>query len=239
VTRRAAGGTSADVVVLESDRAPVEVRRPGGDPFADVESSTRTGGRWYLSTAQAPGELAATVVWLVDGSAAREIARVVRTGTDNRQIARLAHRADGRAVGLVVDGQPDAQRGTTLRWVVGIDLESGAVGDPEALAPTDFSDRDVTFCTGDDGGWVLEVPYPGAVRVHSASGAEAALQSVLARVRLTRDHACLERATGSVEAPPEAFTPPAGAPRPRAETRTIDIGVLSGRTRYALRCSRR
>jgi hypothetical protein len=239
VTRRAAGGSSAEVVVLESDRAPVEVRRPGGDPFGDVESATRSGGRWYLSTAQVPGELPATVVWLVDGAAAREIARVPRVGTENRQVARLAHRTDGRAVGLVVDGQPDTERGTTMRWVVGIDLESGVVGDPEPLAPVDFSDRDVSFCTGDDGGWVLDVPYPGAVHVHSASGTEAALQSVLARMRLTRDHACLERALGSTEAPPEAFTAPAGSPRPRPETRTIDVGVLSGRIRTSVRCSRR
>jgi hypothetical protein len=239
VARHTAGGAGGEVFVLESDRAPAEVRRPGGDPLADVESATRAGGRWYVSTAQSPGELTATVVWLVDGANAREIARVPRAGTESRPIARLVHRTDGRAVGLVVDGQPDADRGTTMRWVVSVDLESGTVGDPEALAPTDFSDREVSFCTGDDGGWVLDAPYPGAIRVHAASGTEAGLQSVLARMRVTRDHACLERAVGVVEAPPEAFTAPAGAQHPRAEARTIDIGVLSGRIRYALRCSRR
>jgi hypothetical protein len=240
VARHTVGTPSADVIVLESDRVPVEVRPLGSDPFPDVESATRVNGRWYLSTSQSPGELAATVVWWIDGSTAREIARVPRVGIESRPITRLARRADGRALGLVVDGQADAVRGSAMRWVASIDLESGAVGDPELLAPTDLSDRDVALCTGDDGGWVVDVPYPGAVRIHGAAGTEASsLQSVGARVRLTRDRACVERLVGATDARPDAGAPASSAGHGRADARSLDVTVLVGRGRYALRCSKR
>jgi hypothetical protein len=234
VARHNVGTPSADVIVLESDRAPIEARRPGGDPFPDVEGATRVSGRWYVSTSQPLGDLPATVVWAIDGASVREVARLPRLGNDKRPATRLARRTDGRAVGLVVDGQPDWLTGSTMRWVVGIDLESGAVSDPEPLAPVDLSDRDVSLCTGDDGGWALDAPYPGAVRLHGAAGGEGALESVLARFRLTRDRACVERLMGSSATPPElspALT--------RTDQRTIDVSVLSARTRVAVRCSKR
>ncbi len=227
--------STADVIVLESDRAPLEVRRPTGDPFADVEGATRVSGRWYLATAQSAGELAATVVWLLDGSTAREVARFPRTGVESRATTRLARRADGRAVGLVVDGQPDAVRGATMRWVAGIDLESGAVSDPEPLAPIDFSDREVSLCTSEDGGWVLDLPYPGSVRLHGAGNTQVSLQLVLARARLTHDCMCVERVLGSVDSPPEMRL----APEASSRARTIDVSVLAGRARVALKCSKR
>jgi hypothetical protein len=239
VARHTVGTQSADVIVLESDRVPVEVHPPGSDPFADVESATRVNGRWYLSTSQSPGELAATVVWGIDGSTAREMARVPRAGVESRPVTRLTHRIDGRALGLVVDGQPDALRETTTRWVASIDLESGAVGDPEPLAPTDFSDRDVSLCTGDDSGWVVDVPYPGATRIRGAAGAEVSLQFVAARMRLTRDRACVERLVGATDAPPDTGTPATSGSRTRPDVRTLDVTVVAGRARYALRCAKR
>jgi hypothetical protein len=238
VARHTAGTPSADIVVLESERAPVEVHRPGGDPFPDVEGATRVSGRWYVSTGQPPGDLAATVVWALDGTSVREVARLPRSGNEKRPPTRLARRTDGRAVGLVVEAQPDAVTGSTMRWVVGIDLESGAVSDPEPLAPVDLSDRDVSLCTGDDGGWTLDAPYPGAIRLHGGTGGEVSLESVLARFRLTRDRACFERLLGSSGSPPEALQAPSEA-HARADLRTIDVNVLAGRSRYPMRCYKR
>jgi hypothetical protein len=245
VARRTLGTPSADVVMLESDKAPVEVRRPGGDPFPDVEGATRAAGRWYIATSQSAGELAATVVWLLDGGTAREIARLPRVALDgeyrraeSRGPTRLARRTDGRAVGVLVDGQPDALRGTTTRWVAGIDLESGAVSDPEALAPTDLSDREVSLCSGDDTGWSVDLPYSGAVRVHGGGPTGMSLQSTFARLRLTRDHACIDRVLGSTDVYPEGFAGTT-SPAPRPDARTVDATVIAGRTRYSLRCSKR
>jgi hypothetical protein len=98
----------------------------------------------------------------------------------------------------------------------------------------DLADRDVSLCTGDDGGWSLDAPYPGAVRLHGAAGGEGALEGVMARFRLTRDRACVERLMGSSATAPELSPAPT-----RSDMRTIDVSVLSGRTRVAVRCAKR
>jgi hypothetical protein len=129
-----------------------------------------------------------------------------------------------------------------MRWVVGIDLESGSVGDPEPLAPTDLSDRAIVLCTGDDAGWVLDAPFPGPVRVH-ASHWDGVFSPTLARMRLTRERACVERALGSVDGASgivvEMLIRPEGSPPAHGDVRTIDLSVASGRSRYALRCATR
>jgi hypothetical protein len=225
--RRLAAPVSVDVLALETDRPPLEVHRPGGDPFPEVEAAARVGGRWVLATWQAPGELPATVVWLADGGQAREVARVPRAAIDARPALRIGKRNDGHTVGLVVDGQPDGERAATMRWVVSVDLESGAVGEPEPLAPADLSDRTVGACKGDDPGWQVDVPYLGAVTVHAGPTWQSALQSPLARMRLSRERACVERLVGG---------PRAQVSVPR-DGRAIDVALFSARMRYSLRCA--
>ena len=242
--RRLVAPTLTDVLVLESDRPPLEVHRPGGDPFADVEAAARIGGRWVLATVQGAGELAATVVWLVDGGQAREVARVPRVAIDGRPALHLARRTDGHAVGLVVDGQPDGERGGVMRWIVPVDLETGAAGDPETLARADLSDRAVGVCKGDDPGWQVDLPYMGPVTIHVGPKWQAGVQSPVARMRLSRERACVERVVGAVElyaaAVPDALvrSPRTAASLPR-DARAIDVALFSARMRYALRCSAR
>jgi len=244
VVRRLSTAPTSDVVMLETDHAPVEVRRPGGDPFPEVQGAERIGGRWYLATSQPAGELSATVLWLVDGAQARELARVPRAATEAHPPLRLARRADGRALGLVVDGQGGSDPGTPMRWVVAVDLDSGAVGEPEPLAAVDLSDRTVALCTGEDAGWELDVPYPGTVTVHSPPQWQASLQSPLARVRLSRERACLAHLAGTLDTyaaiAPEALSrAPRGPAAVTHEARALDVAVFSAKMRYALRCSAR
>jgi hypothetical protein len=238
-------GSFSEVFVLEADRAPFEVRRTGGDALPDVEGAARIGGRWYLATTQGPGELAATVVYALDGAVAHELARVPRAGYEGRPTLRLARHTDGRSLGLVVDGQADTERGVAWRWVVGIDLASGAAGDPEPLAPVDLSDRPVALCTGDDTGWQVELPYSGSVRVRVPPAFESSVQSTIVRVRLSRERACVERLLGSIDSgassAPEALVAASpyrarSASQANESGRTIDASIFSARMRYALRC---
>jgi hypothetical protein len=242
IARRVPGAPGADVLVLESDRAPVEVQRPGGDPFPEVEAAARIGGRWYLATAQAPPDLSATVLWVLDGSVARELGRVPRGGFETLPALHLARRSDGKALGLVVEGQPEVQHGALL-WVAGVDLETGAVGDPQVLAPVDLSDRTVSICTGDDAGWQVELPYLGAVGLHIGTGWSSGLQGAMARMRLSSEHACVERILGSADAyASSAAETLAGAPRAvggGAAVRSVEVSVLSAHARFPLRCWRR
>jgi hypothetical protein len=245
VARHGAGATTEEVFLLEAGRPPVEVRQAGGAALPEVEGSARTGGRWYIATAQNPGELAATIVWSLDGAVARELVRVPRAGFEARPALRLAQHTDGRAIGLVVDGQTDALRGTTPRWIAGIDLESNSVASPEPLAPVDLSDRAVSLCTGDDDGWEVDLPYPGAVRLHVAPDWEATLQSPVARMQLSHDRACIERVLGSVDSYSSAATEVLTklsvptSPRSHQLVHTVDASVVARRIRFALRCSAR
>jgi hypothetical protein len=241
VGRRLTSVATADVVVLETDRAPFPARRSGGEPFPDVEAAERTGGTWYVATAESPGELAATVLWRIDGDLAREVTRVPRAASESHPGLRLARRSDGRAVGLLVDGRPDVERGTPMRWVVPIDLDSAGVGEPEALTPMDLSDRRLGVCTSDDPGWLVDLPYPGTVMLNATPAWHIALPSPLARMRLTRDRACFERMGGMVEgygvaapaSPPPRMGGDLAAPH---DSRAIDVAVFAGRTRFSLRC---
>ena len=135
------------VWAAESDQAPVAVSRPGGAPFAEIEAATRVGGRWIIATAQDPSESAATVLWELDGAAAREVRRFPRTLSDGgRRQTRLARRG-GRAIGVAVDGQPDLARPPSV-WVLGVDLESGVTLDPEPVASLTAWGREAPICTG-------------------------------------------------------------------------------------------
>jgi hypothetical protein len=138
---------------------------------------------------------------------------------------------------VVVDGQPTLDRGPGPRWVTSIDLESGAVADPQPLAPLDVSDHAGIACTGDDAGWEVDLAYTGTARVHVGPTWSGQLQSATARVRLSPTRSCIERVSGSVERDSLArdkLTHPSGA---HLDPRTIDTAVLASRVRYGLRCS--
>ncbi|HEY8086607.1 MAG TPA: hypothetical protein VIF09_02140, partial [Polyangiaceae bacterium] len=244
VGRHMSGMATAEVLELETDRAPLSVHRGGGELLPEVEGAVRVGARWYVATAQPAGELAATVVWLLDGTSAREVARLPRVPLDSRPPLRLARRADGRAVGVVVDGEGVGERSGATRWVSAVDLETGAVGEPEPLAPVDLSDRAVSLCTGDDTGWELDLPYPGRITLADATSNRFVLQQPFARVRLSSQRVCVERIAAGM--PPVGTAHPwlrvrsvagAGA-APRGDVRTLDVAVTAQRGRYAVRCTR-
>ncbi len=221
------------LLVVEDGRPIVEARRMDHEPFGDVEAATRVGRRWYVATSAIAGELPATVLWQIDGALAREMARVPRstgrwvdatTNSESRSdpsahtATQLARRADGRALGVVVEGQPSDGRYLPSRWVLPVDLETGAMGDPEPLGTTDLSDRPpVTLCQGDEAGWVLDVSWTGApLRMWNARSAATAASAgsgasspseppasvgavPMARLHLRRDGACIESVSGSLE----------------------------------------
>src|SRR5205814_1474344 len=94
-----------------------------------------------------------TTIWQIEGGVARELVRVARTGAERANGTRLARRSDGRAIGLVVEGQPTAERSTSTRWVLPIDLESNQLGEPEYVGYTELAGRALDACTDDTVGW--------------------------------------------------------------------------------------
>jgi hypothetical protein len=228
---------------LEADRAPVEVRRADGEPFGEIEAAVRAAGRWFLATTESAGGSRATTIWQIEGGVARELARVPRTTNEAQPSARarLARRSDGRAVALVVDGQQSAGQPTHVRWALSIDLETGALGDPEPLGYTDLSDRTLEACSDDLVGWVIDTALPvSSVRVHLPRGS-GALTSTHARLRLTGTRACVERLSGAYDGQAsEGALHLAGAGgRATAPPRAgeVFVSAMSRQRRLPLRCT--
>ena len=112
---------------LEADRAPVEVRRADGEPLGEIEGIVRASGRWLFATPPGTGTAApTTTIWQIEGAVARELVRVPRAMNELPNAGptgartKLARRSDGRAIGLVVEGQPSVDRASNVcqRWPI-------------------------------------------------------------------------------------------------------------------------
>jgi hypothetical protein len=228
---------------LEGERAAVEIRRADGEPFPEIEAVVRTAGRWFLAVTT--GTLATpahTAILQIDGAVAREIARVPRVGLDMGRTSsvRLARREDGRGLGLVVDGQPTPERSGAVRWVTPIDLETGAVGEPESLGYEDLAGLTLDACADDAVGWALDIPIPSmAVRLKVGTNT-GSLHSAQARVRLSGTRACVSRVTGMLDgqsAERAAMLVKPGARGAAIQPGEVFASVMSAQNRYPLRCS--
>jgi hypothetical protein len=237
-------GPDVMVLAVDSDRSPAEVRRADGERFSAVDSAIRVGGKWYLATPQAYGDAPATIIFRVDGSEAHEFAQIPRASFDSRtpglnSTVRLARRSDGRALGLVVDGQPPPDRAIPLRWVLPIDVETGALAEPERLGAADLADRGkLSPCVEDDTGWILDTPWPVKARLDKGpEGPPGVLTKLYMRVRLSPQRACLEELSGVFEPDPpvaRGLVPPPAVQSGRAPL--VWVSAFDNGRRSLLRC---
>ena len=227
------------LVMLDDGRAPVEVRRADGEPFTAVHSALRIEGRWFVATDPAPSEPAAAVIWEIEAGVARELARIPRvdpTRSSGSAPFRLARRDGETTIGLVVDAQPNADGRPARKWVIGVDTTSGRLGELEPLGGVEYDGRTVTPCTGDEGGWVLDMPLATpSIRVSGPGRPAITLRSGYGRVRLGRGKACVERLAAQYDGSAEDLPRGSLGPMVRSE-RVITIGVLTNGVRQELRC---
>ena len=233
---------------LEADRAPTEIRRADGEAFGDIEAYVRAAGRWFVATPDYGGSAPpATVIWQIDGAIATELVRIPRAGIGEGARAggsRLARRSDGRAIGLVVEGQPNAERPVATRWLLPIDLDSRQLGEPESLVGADLGGKPLEGCRDDLAGWTFDAPLPSpsSVRV-KLPAANGALHSVFARLRLTKTHACIEQLAGTYDGQSSEraaqLARPSGGARTNPTRRPGEIlaSAMSAQARFALRCT--
>ncbi|MDB4941744.1 MAG: hypothetical protein JWP97_1278 [Labilithrix sp.] len=245
LARRLARG-DVTPVELEADHAPLEIRRADGEPFVEIEAVTRMAGRWFFATPSAPAATApVTTIWQVDGAVARELVRVSRAALETgRPVGtRLARRSDGRSLGLVVDGQPTADRNAATRWVLPIDLESGQLGEPESLGYVDLGGRTLEACGDDVVGWVFDTSLPSTTVRLRTGAATGTLQSVYGRVRLSSSRGCIERVSGMYDGQSAEraaqLTRPGPPPAQAGASRAGEIVAVAfaSQSRYALKCT--
>lgn len=236
------------VYELEADRTPLPIQRADGEAFGEIESAVRTAGRWFIATSATTDTTSPmTIVWKLEGSVARELARIPRVYVETSTAGsrtKLARRSDGRAIGLVAEGPSTMERTTSFRWTLPIDLESGALGEPEAIGYTDLAGRVLEACTDDATGWVLDTALPfSTVRIRAPRGT-GTLSRLQARLRLTSTRACVERIAGSYDPMSPSPTTPLQLTRPGEATPTtassrpgdVRVTAMSAQTRFPLRC---
>lgn len=144
----------------------------------------------------------------------------------------------------MVEGQPTAEHPSSVRWALPIDLESGALGEPEPLGYTDLAGRALDACADDVPGWVLDTSIPASsVRMRLPHGS-GSINGVLARLRLTSTRACVERLAGTYD----GQTPERTAQLVRLGTSSVRsstplhpgelfVTAVSAQTRFPLKCS--
>lgn len=195
-TRRS--GRAVELTALDAGGAALSVRRADGAEWTVPNAALRIDATWYIVMADAGRR---TIELLrVDADVARVVATLERLslGAPGGAV-RLARSDLGDTIGIVLEGEPPPDRAVPRRWVVPVDLDSGAVLVPEPVGVADLSDRrDISICADHGGGWVLDAPWPNAnVRVDFGTAEHAQyLQRVYVRVRLSADRACVEELSG-------------------------------------------
>ncbi len=233
--------TQGDVVILalEADHPPVEIRRADGEPISDVEAALRMRGRWFFAEPSdgTPGSL--MTIFEADGPLAHEFVSLPRAQDDDpaRQPIRLAARSDGRAIGVIVEGQPLSDRpGTPIRWALSIDADDATIGSLEPLGAIDFADRsEIGVCTGDEAGWIIDLSWPTTSLTASIQGVTRPLRTPYARIRETKSSMCIEKIAAYYDAAPESLTRSRGNSL-HGEAQGIDVIAISSHVRYPLRC---
>ncbi len=233
-----AGTQDSVVMEIEADRPGIEVHRNDGVPLGDIESGVRMSGRWYVATT----ESFSTVIWEVESGAAREVTRIPRVFEGHPVAVRLAKRADGHMLGAVIEGAPmmeGASRPSQWKnqmWALPIDVDSGAINEPERLGLADGFNKKVGVCGPEDGGWIVDGKWPstGALSVSSASGSQLHSGSggVYARYRVTATSLCVEKLSMGGFASDAASVGTLG----KVDGPFVTLGLYVDRARQAFRC---
>ena len=236
---RRTSGKPPELAGMEAGGRLWPIVRDDGEPWASVDAALRIMGDWYVAV-PSDSRRSAIDIFRAEPRGARRLARVARHLSEPAlgQV-RLAHGVDGNQLGLVVDGEPQNDRGVPRRWVVPIDLDTGLVGPPESLGSADLGDRDsVAPCVGaGGGGWLLDTTWPNAeVTLNPEAGGDPSpLHQVYARFRISSDRVCVEAMAGEarLSAPGLLGT---DAPARSWSNRGIAVVTTSGTMSVELRC---
>jgi hypothetical protein len=155
---------------------------------------------------------AQTVIWRLDASRARVLARIPRmTATGQAAPTSLIRRAHGGQVGLLARGVGSTGASEQEIFVLPLDPETGQVGDLLRLGPPDLGGRPAPACSDEDDGWVFEHTPPAAPTMALEPAKN--MGSVTLRVRAEPGQVCIEAAQGELQDTLDAKMSPSSSPR--------------------------
>jgi hypothetical protein len=219
----------------------------GAFPNLVPDGAVRLGETWFFLV----NEVSAGATWLVlhrvDLGVARPVARYPRSGVQAAlPPPRLVRRASGGGLGLIVTVslEPGFSRvGRGALYVLPIDPDDGALGEPALLGRRDLAGVQLSVCAPRDDGWLIDTTLEVGPNIDLAAG-HASFDAVQVRLRLDPGLACLE----GVAARLDGYRADPGA-RPARGGAAPAMGALSGiplaatdratGKRFAMRCEKR
>ena len=243
VHRWGSGGSEPVLVEIEAERPPVIAHRLDSQPLGEIESAVRMSGHWYVATNE-PSTFS-TTIWDLENGVAREVARVPRTNSEASRnwTPRLARRADGRMLGVLVEGIPvtegaaiPAHTWWPQLYALPIDPDTGTLQEPEKLGAANGANKSAHVCGPEDGGWVIDGRWPGGAISITGAGESSTIQAssnagLLARYHVTPTSLCVEKISVSGYGETTGIGSLGKIDKP-----TADVSIFLDRARQSFRC---
>jgi hypothetical protein len=179
------GAAQGEPVVAWHDiaGAPLAIPLPG--------SVVRIESTWFY-LGSPPGQGTTTTVYRVDGGVVRRLTRLPRVSPQDPSFPRLARRAHGRGLGLLIRGVPSFDQNVRDWYVLAINEETGELDEPVRLYGSDLERRIPARCTPDEDGWLVMpevIPSPALTMVTPQA---VNLTFIETRLRLDPGMACID-----------------------------------------------
>jgi hypothetical protein len=193
-----------------------------------------------------PGQSTTTTVYRVDGGVVRRLARLPRVSPQDPSFPRLARRAHGRGLGLLIRGVPSFDQNVRDWYVMTINEETGELDEPVRLYGSDLELAVPARCAPDEDGWLVMpevIPSPALSLVTPRA---VNLTFIETRLRLDPGKACVDALASREEGLASPVTPGDGPKATRQGSAVFDADaavplaatdIASGR-RWLLRCGR-
>jgi hypothetical protein len=163
--------------------------RAAGLPRPVPGGAVRHGDTWFFLTGSSYEPIS---LWRLDLGVARQIGTYFRPGS-RYDTPRLVRRAQGGALGVLIQGQPDPGEKSGVWYVIPLDPETGALGEATPLMRRDLAGTALTRCAPEQDGWLIDLS-PDAPVLIELDNARSSISgdSLRARVRLDPGRACVD-----------------------------------------------
>lgn len=174
------------------------VRFSGLEPSSAAHASAVRVGTSFFVLVPPPGKRSddEMVLFRIEGAHAREVSRLPRAWASRQAVPRLVRRVFSQEIGVLVLAPLEVERGTRDWFVLPLDAETGALGEPVRLYGSHLDgNAPPPRCEPSTDGWLVDV-HPSPSPLLRVSGLPAAspisLNSAGVRLRLDPGRACIE-----------------------------------------------
>jgi hypothetical protein len=187
------GGGRVDLYAVAEGEPPLQWRAVADAALPIPSSAVRVGASWYLLATASVGSATSTTVYRVDASVVRPIIQLPRIPVPLGEMPpRLMRRSETAAVGLLVLGAPGFGQSIRDWYVLPLDQERGALGEPARLLGSDLEGRAPARCGPLQEGWLVNTDLSLAPAIRVLGHDSVNLSGIELRLRLDPGTACVD-----------------------------------------------